>query len=136
MASAIKLLSWLIFVAIVHACRIPSPTVQQGLNYGFRSPEQAYQSWRTALQGDLLEEEYRCFSGTWKAEYGVDTMTAYGLGRDTLFERFPKLRWLLSRAEPPEEVSRSESSVTFQVKVPAPLWFDDRYLLVLSLIHI
>lgn len=118
-------------VAVVPACcGIPAPTVQQGLNYGFREPDQAYESWRTAFQGDLLVEEYRCFSRGWKQANGVRSLTTYGAGRDALLERVPRLRWLLGRAEPPEEVARTEGSVTFQARVPAPLWYDDRYLLV------
>jgi len=41
-------------------CRVPPRTIQQGLDYGFQAPEQAFESWRTTVQGNLLAKEYAC----------------------------------------------------------------------------
>lgn len=116
-------------VGLTPACRVPSPTVQQGLEYGFRSPKQAFESWRTAVQGDLLVEEYRCFSRRWRARNGV-TLLKYGEARDQLLEETPKLRWALYRADPPEFLDLQEGSALLVSRVPGPFWIDDQYLLV------
>ena len=119
----------LVLVGLAPACRVPSPTVQQGLEYGFRTPKQAFQSWRTAVQGDLLVEEYRCFSRRWRARNGV-TLLKYGEARDELLSEVPKLRWSLYRADAPEYLDRKDRSALLVARVPGPLWINDQYLLV------
>ncbi len=119
----------LALVGLAPACRVPSPTVQQGLEYGFRTPKQAFQSWRTAVQGDLLVEEYRCFSRRWRARNGV-TLLKYGEARDELLSEVPKLRWSLYRADAPEYLDRKDRSALLVARVPGPLWINDQYLLV------
>ena len=50
-------------------CSVPTPTASQGLDYGFRTPKQAFRSFRTSVQGELLAEEYRCFSSLWRTSF-------------------------------------------------------------------
>ena len=118
-----------LLLGLTPACRVPSPTVQQGLEYGFRTPKQAFESWRTAVQGDLLVEEYRCFSRRWRARNGV-TLLKYGEARDELLSEVPKLRWALYRADAPEYLDRQDRSALLVARVPGPLWVNDQFLLV------
>mgnify|MGYP006932671212 CR=1 FL=1 len=124
-----KALLGLLVVGLTTACRVPPPTVQQGLEFGFRTPKQAFESWRTAVQGDLLVEEYRCFSRRWRARNGV-TLLKYGEARDELLSEVPKLRWALYRADAAEFLDRQERSALLVARVPGPLWVNDQYLLV------
>jgi len=111
-------------------CRIPEPTVRQGLDYGFRTPEQAFRSWRTAVQGDLLVEEYKTLSKGWRARNGNVSLFDYSEARDAILERYPQLRWALYRAKDPEVLARGERVALLQSRVPGPLWFQDRWLVV------
>jgi hypothetical protein len=116
-------------VGLAAGCRVPAPTVRQGLDYGFRTPKQAFGSWRTAVQGNLLVEEYRCFSRHWRATNRV-TLLDYGEARDQILEEYPQLRWAVYSARDPEELVRNERAAILVSKIPGPLWFEDRFLLV------
>lgn len=118
----------LVVILALASCQVPAATVQQGLDYGFRTPKQAFASWRTALQADLLAEEHACFSEGWKAANGASTLTAYGAARDVVLGEIPRLRWALSRAEAPEVLWASDDRVWLQSRVPGPAWVRDRYL--------
>ncbi|MEM9801326.1 MAG: hypothetical protein AAGA20_13445 [Planctomycetota bacterium] len=115
-------------------CTVPPPEVQQGLDYGFRTPKQAFESWRTAVQGDLLDREYRCFSSDWRQRNGSGgrpvTLNTYALARDQVLEEYPYLRWAVYRAESPEEFGRTDDAALLVSRVPGPFWASDRYLLV------
>lgn len=124
------LLAVVFAIGPLSACRVPAPTVQQGLNYGFRTPKQAFESFRTAVQGDLLVEEYRCFSDEWKEANGVPSILVYSEARDEVLSQFPKLPWALSRAEAPEILSAEPARVVLQSRIPGPLWIDDRFLVI------
>jgi len=104
--------------------------VRQGLDYGFRTPEQTFRSWRTAVQGDLLVEEYKTLSKGWKARNGGVSLFNYSEARDSVLEETPQLRWALYRAKEPEVIARGERAVVLQSRVPGPLWFGDRWLVV------
>ena len=108
---------------------MPPPTVQQGLSYGFNSPKQALASMRTAFQGNLLDEEFRCFSIEWR-DNNVNSINFYSEARDELMRRVPKLRWVLYRAEDPQVIARSDQDALLQCRIPGPLWFKDRYLVL------
>ena len=112
------------------SCRVPSPTVQQGLDYGFRTPKQAFESWRTAVQGDLLAEEYRCFSRRWKRDNGVSSLLVYGEVRDKVLSEVPQIRWAVYQAKKPELLMLNRPYAVLQARIPGPLWFKDRYLVV------
>jgi hypothetical protein len=115
---------------LVAGCQVPEPTVRQGLDYGFRTPEQTFRSWRTAVQGDLLVEEYKTLSKSWRARNGGTSLFTYSEARDTVLERYPQLRWALYRAKEPEVLARGERVALLQSRVPGPLWFDDKWLVV------
>ncbi|MEZ6013689.1 MAG: hypothetical protein R3F49_01130 [Planctomycetota bacterium] len=117
-------------IVLLVGCTVPAPTVRQGLDYGFRTPEQTFRSWRTAVQGDLLVEEYKTLSKGWRAKNGGASLFAYSEARDTVLEKYPQLRWLLYRAKEPEVVARGERMVLLQSRVPGPLWFSDHWLVV------
>ncbi|MEO0662026.1 MAG: hypothetical protein AAFZ87_10845 [Planctomycetota bacterium] len=116
------------------SCRVPAATVQQGLDYGFRTPEQAFAAWRTALQADLLAEEYACFSQRWRTEQGVTTLSAYALARDVVLGEIPFLRWAIARADEPTGLPAAAgpngSRARLVSRVPGALWYRDRYLVV------
>lgn len=111
-------------------CKVPAPSVRQGLDYGFRTPEQTFRSWRTAVQGDLLVEEYKTLSKGWKARNGGVSLFTYSEARDVVLEAIPQLRWLLYRAKEPEVLARGEQVVILQSRIPGPLWFSDSWLVV------
>ena len=83
-------LSWIGLVAGMAGCCVPPPTTLQGLEYGFQTPQQAYESFRTAFQGELLEYEYRCFSRGFKER--CKGLTGYLEIRDQLIADTPFLR--------------------------------------------
>lgn len=121
---------WLGLLLLLAGCNVPAPTVRQGLDYGFRTPEQTFRSWRTAVQGDLLVEEYKTLSKSWRARNGGTSLFTYSEARDTVLERYPQLRWALYRAKEPEVLARGERVALLQSRVPGPLWFGDKWLVV------
>lgn len=120
----------LVLLLLLAGCKVPAPTVRQGLDYGFRTPEQTFRSWRTAVQGDLLVEEYKTLSKSWRARNGGTSLFTYSEARDTVLERYPQLRWALYRAKEPEVLARGERVALLQSRVPGPLWFGDKWLVV------
>ncbi len=111
------------------SCTVPAPTVQQGLRYGFNTPEQALESFRTAVQGNLLDEEFRCFSRQWKATTKVRSINYYSEVRDEIMDEIPQLRWALYRAEEPEVIRQWTRDALLQCRIPGPLWTKDRWLI-------
>jgi hypothetical protein len=122
--------AWLASLLLIAGCQVPAPTVRQGLDYGFRTPEQTFRSWRTAVQGDLLVEEYKTLSKSWRSRNGGTSLFTYSEARDTVLERYPQLRWALYRAKEPEVLARGERVALLQSRVPGPLWFADKWLVV------
>jgi len=121
-------------ILVLTSCRAVQPTVEDGLDYGFQTPKQAFRAWRTAVAADLLAEEYACFSRFWRTENGVTSITAYGAVRDELLSEIPRLRWAISRAEDPEEIqANGMRAVTLQSRIPGVLWYGDRFLTVLMI---
>ncbi|MFT7679542.1 MAG: hypothetical protein ACI8QC_003545 [Planctomycetota bacterium] len=89
-------------------CRVPSPKPEQLLSYGFGSPGQAFRSFATAVQGELLDPLYDSLSNSFKS-----FETGAGLSRngfkeawDGLIQEEPLLRWALYQAtKDPSQVS-------------------------------
>jgi hypothetical protein len=54
------------------ACCVAAPSPEDLLATGFRSPSQAFGTFQTALAGDHLDFNYRCFSDSFKARTGAD----------------------------------------------------------------
>jgi hypothetical protein len=65
------------------ACRTPQPTPADWRATGFRTPEQAFRTFRTAFATDQLDLEYRCLSTGMKQRRGIDSL-GYRLLRDQL----------------------------------------------------
>lgn len=82
-------------------CIVTAPEPQEvweAWRDGLDSPRATLQAFRTSLRGDLLEAEYRCFSGAWKARNGI-SQVGYREFRETLLDEAPLLRWALVHAE-------------------------------------
>lgn len=130
-------LTGLVALILASCSSVPQPTVQQGLDYGFGTPKQAFESFRTAVQGDLLVPEYRCFSKQWKWDNEVPSILVYAEVRDGLLEAVPRLRWAIYHAEPPEIVPQRPMekgepiTAILQARIPGPLWLKDRFLSVI-----
>ena len=107
---------------------MPAANLQQGLDYGFNSPKQALASFRTAVQGNLLNEEFRCFSREWKVRSKVSSINIYSEVRDELMSKVPHLRYALHSADDPEILVLRERDALLQCRVPGPFWIKDRYL--------
>lgn len=115
-------------------CRVPPPTLEQVLQLGYLTPEQAYESWRTAIQGNLLVEEYQSLSKDWRRRNGDGvvgvSLFGYSEVRDFVLEQRPHLRLALKLVEPPQLIARSSDEVIMQARIPGPLWFPDHWLWV------
>jgi hypothetical protein len=130
----VALISFSLVSTLAAGCRVPPPTLQQVLQLGYLTPEQAYESWRTAIQGNLLVEEYRCLSKGWRRRNGDGvggvSLFAYSEVRDAHLEAEPLLRLALKRADPPRLIAQSPAEVIFQARIPGALWYADHWLLV------
>src|SRR5688572_22097034 len=90
------LLGFISVLALLASCRVPPPTIEQVLRLGYLTPEQAYESWRTAIQGNLLVEEYRSLSKDWRKRNGDGvvgvSLFTYSEARDSYLEQYPLAR--------------------------------------------
>ncbi len=78
------------------ACVSP-PTPEAVLATGFRSPEQTFETFKTALRGDLVDLEYRCLSAGFKSANRISLQT-YGEARTELLASQPLFK-LAARAK-------------------------------------
>lgn len=115
------LISLLGLLGATPGCIVPSPRPQQlaGYELGFSTPEGAFESLRTAFQGEVLEWELRCFSHGFRARNQL-SQQAYRAFRPELLEQIPHLRWGLSRAvvETVEELSPGRARLVARIPVP------------------
>lgn len=95
-------------------CHVPAPKPREVLAVGFREPLQAFETFRTAIRGELLELEYRCFSTGFHRRNGLSQL-GYREFRDELMRREPLLRWALHRAEV-VDVRRSEAQARVEAR--------------------
>lgn len=100
------------------------------MQFGYLTPEQAYESWRTAIQGEYLVQEYECLSKDWRLRNGKVSLSTYSEIRDSVLEQNPGLRQGLYRAEKVDLVARTSEMVVFQARIRGPLWIADRWLWV------
>ena len=56
-------------------CAAPLPKPAEMLTVGFRSPRQAFETFRIASRAGLRELEYRCWSGDFKERNGLGALT-------------------------------------------------------------
>lgn len=76
---------------------LSAPSSEALLAVGFRTPEQTFRSFQTALRADLVDLEYRCLSSGFKHAHGVSQLV-YDTARERLFEEQPLIKWV-ARAE-------------------------------------
>ena len=77
---------------VLAGCRIaPEPKPDDWLAYGFRSPEETFRSYLTALAGDKPELEYTCLSQAMKEREG-GSLLAYLTLRDEILGAQPWLK--------------------------------------------
>ena len=86
-------LSW----ASLEAACVAPPTPAEVLATGFRSPEQTFRTFQTAVRGDLKGLGYRCLSAAFKQREGI-TELAWREWLDALLREQPSVR-LIARAE-------------------------------------
>jgi hypothetical protein len=72
-------------------CRALPPGASDLLEVGFRSPEQTFHTFRTAVSLDEIDLEYRCFSQYFREENGIDQLT-YREFRAALLDELPFMR--------------------------------------------
>ena len=82
-------------------------------------PPRAFQSFRTAVQEELLAEEYRCFSSLWRRQNGVTSLLR--CERAMSSSAHPQLRWAVYRAETPAPDAQTALAVVRRAL--GPLWF-------------
>ena len=71
---------------------ISAPETEEWLAVGYRSPEQTFRTFQTALAaGDALDLEYRCLAAELLADEGI-TQVGYRVMREELMEEQPYLR--------------------------------------------
>lgn len=97
------------------ACVSP-PTAEDYLEVGFRSPEQAFRSFQTAMAGDEIDLEYRCLGRDFRLANGIDGMT-YRVAREELFKQQPFIK-LVTQGEiiGSERLDAKHHRLTIQVK--------------------
>jgi hypothetical protein len=71
---------------------LAAPTPSEVLAAGFHTPEQAFATFRTALRGDLVDLEYRCYSSGFKRDR-IPSQLVYRKVREELLEEEPLIRW-------------------------------------------
>ena len=113
-------------VLLAGGCVSP-PTPAAVLATGFRSPEQTFETFKTALRGDLVDLEYRCLSGAFKAEHRVSLQT-YHEARAQLLREEPLFK-LAARAKIVERTGAPERG-RVQLLVRVRAFFVTRTFLV------
>lgn len=107
---------------VSEGCRVPPPKPEQLLRYGFGSPGQAFRSFSTSVQGELLDPLYDSLSNSFKsAETGMGlSRNGFKEAWDGLMEEEPLLRWALYQAtKDPSKVSYERSSDGRKAKAQA-----------------
>lgn len=86
-------LSLLAALALLTASCVAPPTGADYLAVGFRTPEQAFKSYQTAMAGDQIDLEYRCLGQEFRRANELDGMT-YRVAREELLSANPFLKWV------------------------------------------
>ena len=105
------------------ACVSPPPA-EDVLAVGFRSPEQTFRSFQTALRADLVDLEYRCLSSGFKRANRVSQLV-YAKGREQLLKEQPFFK-LAATASIEESQVISPDRVRLTAVVEA-LWYEKRF---------
>lgn len=118
----------LVFAALLHAGCACTPGAEDWLDVGFRGPEQAFGTFRTALGADEHDLAYRCLSEDLKRREGVVGMS-FAIAWERMLSERPWLR-RLSCGEIVASEPLASGGVTLRIAVDAPLWMDDVLLRV------
>jgi hypothetical protein len=104
------------------ACAAPRPEPEDWLEAGFRTPAQAFRTYRTALAGDQPALEYRSLSADFKRREGL-TQLAYREFRERLFREEP---WLgsLARARVTDEIELGPGRRRLVAEVSVLFWHE------------
>ena len=98
------------------AC-VGAPDAERLLAVGWRTPEQAFETFKTAIAADQPHLEYRCFSAGFRRANGLSE-NVYREARARLLEEQPFIRWF-SKAEIERSESRGERVQYLEVVVDA-----------------
>ena len=85
------------------SCWVSPPRVEDLLAVGYRTPEQTFGTFQTAVRADEPELEYRCFSQDFRDRNGISKLV-WREARENLREQFPFLRKGLTDATTVEPV--------------------------------
>ena len=106
------------------SCRAPRPAPEDWLAVGFRTPEQAFESFRTGLRADQPALEYRALSESFRQRNGVSQL-AYREFRERAFREHPELRWVgKAEIEGVERLADDRARLRARVQV---LWIERRF---------
>ncbi len=115
---------------------VSTPSPQEVLGTGFRSPEQTLRTFLVALRADLIDLEYRCLGVDFRQANGIGSEAVYARARDEVFEREPLLSWLLDAEV--EVLERREVGLSarsggrlVELRVEVRTWLVDRELEIL-----
>ncbi|HED65032.1 MAG TPA: hypothetical protein ENJ09_05690 [Planctomycetes bacterium] len=116
---AIRFQLWAAFAALVastgSAC-VSAPTPAEVLATGFHSPEQALETFQTALRADLVDLEYRCLSTEFKESHGGFSWLAYDEARRRVLEEEPFFK-LVARATVEKRTQLAPNRVRLECRV-------------------
>ena len=90
----------------VPACRVSPPTNAQWLAVGFRSPEQTFATFQTAIRADDPDLQRRCFSSGFLAANRLSSLN-WRLFMDAMRDEQPLQRYGIASAEIEGAVERS-----------------------------
>jgi len=105
------------------ACVAPQPSPKQVADISLGDPQSAFEAFITAHQGDLLADEYGCFSMRLRRKHGL-SQHAYREFRDQLLEQEPNLTWALYRARIDEIQPLGPRHVHLKAHVDLPALMD------------
>ncbi|MDA1263530.1 MAG: hypothetical protein O2816_00455 [Planctomycetota bacterium] len=114
---------------LVSGCIVPEAKPSQlGMARRYRTPEETFESLRTAFQAEVLEWEYECFSLGFIDANNLSNL-AYRAFRPELLAKVPRFRWGLSRAVIEEVTYQGEALALLRARIPVP-FLDDPVILL------
>lgn len=96
--TALQLLALALAFCPLSSCWVTPPRTADLLAVGFRTPEQAFRTFQTAVRADEPALEFRCFSSAFTRRNHL-SQRDYREGREQLRRQYPYLRKGLADAE-------------------------------------
>lgn len=119
-------LGWALCLSLA-GCISP-PDAEALLAVGFRSPEQTFETFKTAVRGDLATLEYRCLSAGFRSANNLSAHT-YVTAREELLRENPFIKWV-ARAKIEKSETRGDRAHYIEAVIDAKvtsrrlgLWF-------------